>query len=268
MTRKILIAFSAAAMVALSAAGTASAQVRNVTSTVKPTLTGGVYDANNYLKVFGGQTAAVSASTGAKVGNLTFLQPTQRSMYDVLGWVSYSYKWYRVANGTYTVISGYGPLGVNQNAGRNATTADVGYHLSLMMRPCYGDPDDETLNVCSSQASPGDANLSNSAQSAKVAFFASTAPTVSSIVANKISVASHGTWQGSVTGSTKAFQWQSCTGDGTGCSNIAGATARKRTLTSAQNGTYIRVKMTLTTTQGEGVSADAYSNAVGYNLVG
>ena len=264
MTRKILIAFSAAAMVALSAGATV-ASASSVTSSAKPSMTGGVYDANNYLKVYGGQTAA-AAIASPKVGNFTFGTPTARTKVDVLGFTAYSYKWYRVANGTYTAIAG--ASGLNNFAGRNAVGADVGYHLSLMMRACYADPIDETLNVCASSASPGDANLSNSAQSVKVAFFASTDATVSSIVANKISLTTQAVWQGYVVGSTKSYQWQSCTGSGTGCSDINGATAQKLTLTSAQNGTYIRLCTTLTTTQGEGVSAVAFSNQVGYNVVG
>ncbi|MCX6388038.1 MAG: hypothetical protein NTX07_04835, partial [Solirubrobacterales bacterium] len=127
----------------------------------------------------------------------------------------------------------------------------------------YLDPLNEDANVCSeASATP---ELGWSEPSAKVTFFASTEPTVSGIVANKISVTNIGTWQGYVPGSTKSFQWQSCTGNDTGCSDISGATSQKLTLTSAQTGKGIRAKMTLATTQGEGVSADAFSNTVFYN---
>jgi len=257
MSRNVLIVVSTVAMITASVGVSAAsaAPPRGVTATAKPTLTGGALDANNNLKVYGGQTAA-NVSSGS---SLRIDTQTQRNVFDVLGFASYGYVWFRYDGSTYTAIPN------SRGAARNGAVADVGYRLLVRQRPCYADPIEETLNICATALTTPD--LSWSEPSAKVTFFASTDPTVSTIVADKISLTTQAVWQGYVPGSTKSFQWQSCTGNGTGCSDIGGATARKLTLTSAQNDSYIRAKITLATTQGQGVSADAYSNAVGYNLV-
>ena len=259
MTRRFLLVFSSVAMLAASV-GTAAASAafsHAVVATSKPVLSGGVVDANNNLKVYGGQVAA-SVGLGSPLGIGTQIGRIRSSDMLLQPFVTYAYKWYRFDGVAYTVIGGA------TGAKYNASNADVGYTLLVRQRPCYLDPLDEAANVCTSGSATPD--LSWSDPSAKVTFFASTDATVSSIVADKISVTSQAVWQGYVPGSTKSYQWQSCTGNGTGCSDINGATTQRLTLTSAQNGTYIRLCTTLTTTQGGSVSAVACSNDVGYNL--
>jgi len=250
---------SSVAMIAASVGTTAASATplaHTVNATSKPGLSGGVLDRNNNLKVYGGQVAA-SVGSGSALSIGTQTGRTRSTDMLLQPFVTYAYKWYRFDGSAYSVIGGA------TGARYNASSADVGYTLLVRQRSCYLDPLDEAANVCSGGSATPD--LSWSEPSAKVTFFASTDPAVSSIVANKISVTNIGTWQGYVPGSTKSFQWQSCTGNGTGCSDISGATSQKLTLTSAQGGKGIRAKMTLTTTQGEGVSADSYSNTVYYN---
>jgi len=261
MTRRFLLVLSSVALVAASV-GTAAASatsVRTVTATNKPVLSGGVLDGNNNLKVYGGQIAG-DQQYGSPLGIGTQIGRTRSDDMLPQAFVTYAYKWYRYdGSSTYTVING--ATGANYNASRS----DVGYQLLVRQRACYLDPLNEDANVCSVASATPDFGWSE--PSAKVTFFATTAPAVSSIVANKIRVTGYGNWEGQVSGSTKSIQWQSCTGDGTGCSDIGGATINKLTLTSAQNNSYIRAKITLATTQGQGVRADAYSQSVGYNIL-
>ncbi|MEI7560419.1 MAG: hypothetical protein WCJ63_07470 [Actinomycetes bacterium] len=261
MTRRFLLVLSSVALVAASV-GTAAASatsVRTVTATNKPVLSGGVLDGNNNLKVYGGQTAAnVGSGSPLSIGT----QTARNRSSDILAqpFATYGYKWYRYDGNTYTAIAGA------TGAKYNASSADVGYTLLVRERPCYTDPDNEELNICSIGSLTPD--FSWSVASPMVTFFASTAPTVSTIVGNKISVTGYGVWQGFVVGSTKSIQWQSCTGDGTGCSDIGGAASKKLTLTSAQDNSYIRAKITLETNSlAISVNADAYSQSVGYNIL-
>lgn len=276
MTRKILIAFSAAAMVALSAGATVASASNSVTVLSKPVLGGGVTDGNGNLKVYGGQTAAAAVSN-QKVGNSTVAtqvtrsvsilpsvdpdDPTDQTLWQFTSFLGYQYSWYRYNGSTYTLIGSQATFG--QTGARNFAKSQVGYKIVVRQSPVYSDPNDGLTNITSDLTTPGD--ISYSDPSPIVTFFASSNPTFS-LTSGMAKLTSYGVWQGWTTNQTKTFQWQACTGESTGCSDISGATGRKIRLTSAQNGKYIRVKVTVTTTNGFGVSSDAYSPTQGYNL--
>ena len=282
MIRRVLITFSAAAMLAL-AVGATSASANSVTVNTRPVLTLGP-TLNGKIKVYGGQTSA-QAATNQKTGNTSVgsqvtrtvdiapsvdpENPLDQDLWQYTNFLGYQYQWYKYDGSTYTLIAPstntYGQSGT-----RNFARSTVGYKVAVRQTPFYSDPNDGDFNVSADRTTTNDLSYSDVSQSPVVTFFATTDPTASSIVSNKIRITGYGVWQGYVTGSTKTKQWVSCTSstDLNTCTDIGGATGSTQTLTSAQNGTFIRVKVTLTTTQGFGTSESAYSNAVGYNLVG
>ena len=90
---------------------------------------------------------------------------------------------------------------------------------------------------------------------------ASTPPTVSGTVQVGAALsASAGTWTSTET-PTYAFQWLRCDSSGSGCANVAGATASSYTLVSADLGATFRVKVTATNSGGS-ASATSVQTAV------
>jgi hypothetical protein len=74
-------------------------------------------------------------------------------------------------------------------------------------------------------------------------------PVVSGTVATgDVLLTTNGTWSGSPT--SYSYQWQDCAGDGTGCTNIAGATSSTYTVASADTGHTIEALVTATNSNG------------------
>jgi hypothetical protein len=84
-------------------------------------------------------------------------------------------------------------------------------------------------------------------------------PTVSGTpAANHALTSSTGSWNGAAT--SYAYQWQRCSGSGSGCVNISGATTSTYTLTAADGGNSVR--STVRATNVNGASAFTASSAV------
>jgi hypothetical protein len=72
--------------------------------------------------------------------------------------------------------------------------------------------------------------------------------------------ANRGTWQNNPT--SFAYQWRRCAADGTGCTNIAGATRRTYTLTAADVDNTIRVVVTASNADGQASAVSAPTKVV------
>lgn len=72
---------------------------------------------------------------------------------------------------------------------------------------------------------------------------------------------SNGSWQ-SATAVTYTYGWQRCEAAGTGCADVAGATAAKYTLQTADVGKRLRSKVTATSTTGSNVAFSALTEVV------
>jgi hypothetical protein len=72
--------------------------------------------------------------------------------------------------------------------------------------------------------------------------------------------ASTGTW--SPTPSSFSYQWRRCDQNGGSCANISGAQSKSYTLTSADNGNTLRVRVTASNSSGESASATSTPTAV------
>ncbi len=85
----------------------------------------------------------------------------------------------------------------------------------------------------------------------------STAPPVISgtAAADQTLTATTGTWTGGPTGF--AYQWQRCDAAGTGCADIAGATAQTYAVGAADAGSTLRVAVTATNASGSAVAVSA-----------
>ena len=79
--------------------------------------------------------------------------------------------------------------------------------------------------------------------------------------ATQVLTTSNGTWQSS-TAISYAHGWQRCEGNGTGCADIAGATATTYTLQTADVGKRLRSKVTATSTTGSSVAFSALTAVV------
>jgi hypothetical protein len=80
------------------------------------------------------------------------------------------------------------------------------------------------------------------------------APVVTGMAAvDRTLTTSAGAWNGGATGFS--YQWQRCTSNGTGCGNIAGATATTYTLTAADGGHTVRSTVRATNVNGQSAPA-------------
>jgi beta-glucanase (GH16 family) len=68
------------------------------------------------------------------------------------------------------------------------------------------------------------------------------------VATGDVLLTTNGTWSGSPT--SYSYQWQDCAGDGTGCTNIAGATSSTYTVASADTGHTIEALVTATNANG------------------
>ena len=168
-------------------------------------------------------TAAVASTLTAFVGTWTGTTP-----------ITYTYQWKRcnTAGASCTTITGA------TSTSYTVTTADAGSTLRVAV----------TASNSAGTGTPVD-----SAATAVVAAGALTntsRPFVSGTPAvGQTLVASEGTWTGTAP-ITYAYQWQRCNTAGTGCVNIAGATAKQYTLTATDSGSRIAVVVTATNPSG------------------
>jgi hypothetical protein len=88
-------------------------------------------------------------------------------------------------------------------------------------------------------------------------------PTVSptfGLTEGTVVTASNGTW--SATPTSFVYQWQRCNSAGASCNPISGATASTYTVTSADNGSTLRVSVTATAATGSGTSTSAATSLI------
>jgi hypothetical protein len=160
---------------------------------------------------------------------------------------NYSYQWLRCP------ASGSGGNGEGCTAISGATfkrytvrQADVGHRLRVRVTAANSEGSaTETSNATAIvQAAP--ARPANSA-----------APTISGTPrVGEVLTANTGTWTGQQPLSY-TYQWQRCDRTGANCSNISGATAKTYTLTSADEGTTLRVRVTARNSAGTASATSA-----------
>jgi hypothetical protein len=175
---------------------------------------------------------------------------------------SYGYKWFRCTSSgaaSATLPAGCTEISLNSTGSSyTPVAADVTRFLRLR------------VTATNSAGSAVSFSKSTSAVSG-VAPISTGAPTIggSATVASTLTVTSNGTWDGAPTPSgTYAYTWYACTRSGSasaspsGCSVIRSATSSSLTLTSAQIGKFIRVRVTATNSVGTTSYYSAATSAV------
>ncbi len=109
----------------------------------------------------------------------------------------------------------------------------------------------------------GSSNATSSAATGNPGAPANTAiPTISGTTRDTQTLtATNGTWTGSAP-LTYTYQWQRCNAAGASCADIAGSTAVTRTLTSADVGSTLRVRVTATNVAGSAQATSSQSAVV------
>jgi RHS repeat-associated protein len=157
--------------------------------------------------------------------------------------IAYTYRWQRDTD------SGFADIDGATGASYTATGDDTGHTLRVRV---------------TATNDSGSATATSAATDVVVAVApaGTDAPTISGTALDGETLsATDGAWTGT-TPIAHARQWQRCDADGTGCSDIAGATSETYTLTSADVGHTLRVVVTATNAEGSATATSAASAVV------
>ena len=154
--------------------------------------------------------------------------------------IAYAFQWRRCAAGGASCSDIAGATGTSYAL----TSADVG----------------STIRAVVTATNAGGSNSATTAQTASVAPTApanTAAPTISGTMRDGSTLtAASGSWSGT-TPLTYAYQWRRCGPDGTGCTDIAGATGAAYTLVGADVGHALRVVVTAANAAGSASATSA-----------
>ncbi len=245
------------------AAGSSCADILGATAATHTLVPG---DVGHALRVVvtatnaGGSASATSAATSAVAAaapaNTTppvitgTPQDTQTLSADQGTWtgtplITYAYQWQRCD----AAGSACGDVSGATSATYDAQGADVGH----------------TLRVVVTAANAGGSTSAASAATAVVSAeppVNTSAPTATgTLLDGSTLTASDGTWTGTPA-LAFSYQWQRCDAGGSGCTDIAGATAQTRDLTAADVGNTVRVLVTATNAAGSATAASAATGLI------